>query len=402
MLYILLLILIGCLIYNYDYKQSRHGKAEWYAVLCVALILIAGLRYRLGIDTVAYESTYYQLPDLTQFFGNYNFDQTRYGKGYLLLCALCKSIYPDYYFFQFIHATIVTTIIFWFFHKHTKHIFFAIFMYFLMLYFPFTFEVLRESLAVCLVLIGWHFFLKKNIFLYYFFCLLALTFHISAAIMLVIPIFYLPLFKPFFRMGIWFWISVSIFFVGVAYISIKFFDLIRLVGMANIDDYANAYENSKYGEATTLNIIGVIAFFIKGILYPGLTMADLKDNPKIKALQGDKEKLEYMICWYIYISIIVLFINIFYRFNNYFTPFIILGVSDVVFTSVKLIKRRYSFSFGIWGIILLPYLVFLFQVNFQKDEITELSNIYRYYPYSSILFPERDKTREQLFGAYGR
>lgn len=405
MLYITIILLLLVLIYYYDYQQYTTSKHEWYIFVSLIFILTAGLRYRLGIDTPAYEFEYTYAPDLSEV-GSYNYEQSRYGVGFILFSALAKSISGNFVMLQLLHATFVTSVVFTFFYNNSRHPFFAVLLYFLISYFPLTFEVMRESCAVCMLLIGWKYF-KENKWIQYYICAaIGILFHSSAGIMLILPIFYLPTYRFLFRMGKSFWITVGIVFAAAYILSEQFFSIIKLVQISNIVEYADKYENSKYAASTSLNIYGIITFIIRNLLYPVMAIAILKSKSAVntRSMLGFDgiNKLEYMFCWFVYIAVITLFIKIFYRFNNYFYPFAILAISDAVFTKFKRGRRIVKFSFGIWLILLSPFLALHIYGLFEEEGNSGIPVIRRYYPYESVMDPKMDKEREDLYHYYGR
>lgn len=404
MLYIAILVLLVFLIYHYDYQQHKYCRREWYFVCAVIFILVGGLRYRLGTDTVVYEQQYQYMPDLLSFF-SHNFEQEKYGRGFMLIAALARSISNEFVTLQIINAIFINSIIFWFYYKYTNHPFVAILLYAVICYFPLTFEAIREGCAVGMLLIGWKYFLNNQWVKYYLCAIVAIFFHISGSVMLILPIFYLPVFRLFFKMGKGFIITVISVFVICLFLSVKFFDLIRLLQMADVDSYASEYENGSYSGSTSLSIIGMAAFFVKNLLYPIIAIAIIKNNHKINGLTGNSnyiDKLEYMFCWSVYIAIMTLFLKLFYRFNNYFYMFAILAITDAVFTQVSISHKKIKLSFAVWMILIFPYLSISLSRMFSDDGGSGILFIRRYYPYESVIDPVKDQKRENLYRFYNR
>ena len=70
MLYILIFIILLYFVYKYDYKGKKSKKWTNYYILMIVLIVIAGLRYRLGIDSIRYEEQYKDFPTLGELSWN--------------------------------------------------------------------------------------------------------------------------------------------------------------------------------------------------------------------------------------------------------------------------------------------------------------------------------------------
>lgn len=393
--------------FRYDYSGCRRGRKQWYLFCLVIFILVGGLRYRLGVDSIAYEEEYtYSLPSLSEF-ASFDFESTRYGRGFLLLAAIARSLSDSFVALQFLQAIFVNSIIFGFFYKYTRHCFFAIVLYFLIVYVNFTFEIMRESCAVVMFLIGWQYFLANKWVKYYVCAVIAVLFHPSALIICLFPIFYLPIFRPFFRFGKWFWLMVGIVYVISAVVSVKFFDLIRLVELADAQNYATSYENSDYyGTSVILNIKGFIALIVRSILYVYFAILLLRNKYVVKESKNReiswRDKLECMLCMSIYIMVISLFLKILFRFNNYTSPFIILAISEVMFSKFKLKTRIIKLSFACWMIFILPYMAIQFYGYLAEDRDSDIRIIRKYYPYESVLNPIKDAEREKLYRSKGR
>lgn len=376
--------------------------------MLLIFILTAGLRYRLGTDTITYEREYSDFPTLSGFT-TFNFETTRYGRGYLFLNAIARSISDNFVVMQILHATLINCIIFWFFYKNCKNIFLCALLYGIFAYFDYNFEIMRESCAICCFLVGWKYFVKGQWHKYYICATIAVLFHVSALIIWILPLCYLPIFRSIFRINRWFLITIIIVFVVSAIIAIKFFDLIRLVELAEAQSYADTYENSRLSESLSFNLSESIFYTFRYLLYPLFAIFLIaKKHTNNNAIE-DKykspkyvDKLQYMVCWYIYLSIATLFIHLFLRFNNYFIPFAILAGADVCFSKIKIKKSIYNLSFGLWSILLFSWLFFPIYSYGNKDTQTGIIRIRRYYPYESVLNPKKNNERENLYTYYNK
>ena len=59
-IYILLLVYLLALYYIYDVRGVTKYRFAYYVFTCIILILVAGLRYRVGLDTNAYMRSFNQ------------------------------------------------------------------------------------------------------------------------------------------------------------------------------------------------------------------------------------------------------------------------------------------------------------------------------------------------------
>ncbi len=397
--YIVLLMFVA-LSYCYDYKKFTSLKGFWLVVMWITAVCIAAFRYRMGVDSVMYEYEYPEMPTLSQLW-DYKFSDSRYQLLYIVFTAISRSLSDDFFCFQILHALYVNTIIFWFYSKYTKHTFFALSLYFLMLYIPFNMEVLRESLAISTFLLAWPMFKNGRWLWYYVICLIALGFHLSAILTFVFPLFRLPGLRQFFVFGKRTIIICFLLFSIGFFIQDRFFDILQGLSMTdNFKERAAAYKGDELGGAA-LNINGIIGYLIKFACYPLIALYFLKKKRKSGSKDGkvalDKE--EYMCMWNVYTTCITLLITIFHRYNNYLAPFTILLIADWAFSSITFGKVVWKYKYYMWVVIFIPlYFIHIYTGFYSAlNKSGTLTQGMIYSPYKSRLNPEEDKNREKTY-----
>lgn len=398
MIYLTLIALLLVLIYHYDYQEHIRGRREWFIIIAIYFTLMAGLRYRVGGDTVSYMYDYIDYPNLSEYF-SYDFSSTKNGRAYMLLGAIAKSISDDFVVLQCILAIFLNSVIFTFFYKNTNHIFSASLLYFFLFFFNLNTEVLRESCAVAMFLIGWKYFYSSKWLKYYICCLIAILFHPSAAFTILLPISKLRRLNRIFTPSwISFAIAIGLFLIGII-ITSKFFDIIRLMEIATVDNYAQTYENSRFGEGRNYNITGTIVFLFKNFLYPlvcgFLISKQFISLPKIEN-SSYRSALLAMLMSFLYIASLSSSMIILARFNNYLIPFLTIIIADVFFSKIKIKRKTYRLSFITWIIFIVPYLSIYIQGLFDTSNPAHTPYFHKYYPYYSVLNPQLDRERELL------
>ena len=297
---------------------------------------------------------------------------------------------------QLLQATLVNVVFFRFVRNNSKNPFFAILVYYIFLYLNYTCEVMRESCAVSMFLLGWEYLKRDKWLIFTLFCLLAIGFHISAIVLLSIPLMKI--------MGLWNIIHVNrntiiiafvVFFIGTI-LQQYIFDYLISLNIDGISTKAISY-SKKDLSGSTINIIGIIATIVRNSFYPFIATLYLKQNGLLE------KNWEQIIFLSLCVTILTIPISLMYRYNNYFFPFALIILSNVVYTrSVRLKKRVIKVSsYMVWFIILIP--MFFFQLKIYTSNIDNNSrykNYMRYYPYSSIFTKEIDKDREYLFNYY--
>ena len=96
---------------RYDVNGKTEYRDQWYNAVIVILILIAGLRFRLGEDTINYIYAFYhdtpELPDIDidTFLSS---DQPPL---WILLNSIIKTLGGRFFVVQLIQATILNTLV---------------------------------------------------------------------------------------------------------------------------------------------------------------------------------------------------------------------------------------------------------------------------------------------------
>lgn len=397
MIYISLFTLLLIFTYHFDYCKKLKYRNFCYILILILFILIAGFRYRLGIDTIRYENNFRWIPTLFEIKSS-DFEDSKYDPLYFLLSSFAKTVCPDFWFLQFLQACLVNIVVFAFIRKYTVNIFFAVLFYYTFLYINFMCEVMREACAVSMFLLSWKYFITNKWFKYYIYCILAFLFHSSA-----ILLFFLPIFK---WIGLFTFLACNrkavIFLVLVLmfgfYIQQNFFEYIEIIALTErltdkIEDYVDSDLSGQ-----TLNIFGVLSTFMLYIIYPYIAAVAVKNREHVSRL-----KMEPMVFLCFIFALLSVPISIFYRYNNYFMMFSIIVVADFMYsTRVYLNKKNFVKikHFLCWALILFP--MFLLKLYGYSNAIqgSRYKEYMKYYPYCSIFDKKIDKDREAVFSYF--
>ena len=185
MIYLVPIILCLMGILKYD-TPERHNKGCYlWGILFVTLVLIFGLRYKVGADTYNYMYFFSWSPTLDKWEP---ISLSGFEPGFTLLTAIIKTYSEDIYVFQTVLSFLMTLMLMNFVRKNTEYCFLAMLLIFISMYLYFSTEVIRESLALAGVLTAYPLIEKKHYILYILFVLLFSTLHISALISLLLPL----------------------------------------------------------------------------------------------------------------------------------------------------------------------------------------------------------------------
>ena len=96
MIYLIVYIYLLYLSVRYDILGREDYRWTHYRIAVTLLILVAGLRWRVGSDTVSYASDFYFSHDLFHLEWS-DFESVMKMPLWVLLQATCKTIWNDFY-----------------------------------------------------------------------------------------------------------------------------------------------------------------------------------------------------------------------------------------------------------------------------------------------------------------
>ena len=395
MIYFVLFLFFLGLSYHFDYLGKHTNKYTFYSVSLIILILLSGLRYRIGLDSIRYEGHHIETPTLFELTATI-FQDSNHEPLFIILASIAKTISPEFWVLQMLQSSLVNTIFFRFIRLNTKNIFFGVLLYYVCLYINFFCEVMREACAVSMLLLGWEYLKNDKIIRFSFYCILACGFHISSILLLVIPILRISPIWYLFKINKYtVFILIGVLFVGY-YIQATFFDYLNLLSLGDsYNSKVNRYTDSDLA-SSVLNINGIISAVCRNIFFPFLSIILLKQHRIYRICNN----LEPMVLLSLIFAVFTIPIAIFYRYTNYFLPFAIIAICNFMYipriylSTKKYIKLRH---FGSWYIILFPMLFFQIYSFNAKEGDSQFKAYMRYYPYSSIIFENKDVKRESLF-----
>lgn len=191
---LLLIVLFGFFTQNYDYvsdgslsvnavKHTKNSK-KMFAILAIILILVAGLRYRVGTDYPAYYKGFILYAE-TFWESLKNLDEP----GYRLMCYIL-SFFTKEPAVSILFASLITiglslAVIF----NYTDKIILAVLFFVFLGCWHGSFNAVRQCMAAAIAFCGFQYARDKKFVKYILIILLAFLFHRSAIIML--PLYFL-------------------------------------------------------------------------------------------------------------------------------------------------------------------------------------------------------------------
>ncbi|MEE1211725.1 MAG: EpsG family protein [Treponema sp.] len=159
-----------------DKKLTPKNCFIFYSLIFTYFLVLAGFRYKTGYDWQNY------MP----FFENIN-NPTMFKKmdvGYAWLNYFFKNVFNSYSVMIFVVALFCTCVLFKFNKTYSSYPMMSLFIYGATLFLPYNMGLYRQSIAMTLSLIVFHFIVTRKYCYAILLFLLSMTFHISAIITL--------------------------------------------------------------------------------------------------------------------------------------------------------------------------------------------------------------------------
>lgn len=364
MIYLLVFIFLLFFSLRFDYRSKKAIKNQSSTtamyISFIMLVLLAGLRYRVGVDTINYTDEYNDYP-LSYF-------EDRYQIGWYVFILLFRSLGLSFYWVQISLALLTNFAVFSFVKKYSQYFFFSILLYYVVVFPVLNFEILRQGICVSLFLLSFKYLDNRNYIRYYLLIGLACLFHYSALILLLLPLFtWIPINKK----------TVSLSFVLVLSVLVlsaimkeQIFEL--SMGMSFLEERAQYY----FSEVDLNKSVSVVPYIVNltlNVLIPFIIIWHSCYNTKVTPAF-------IIVC---ILSMIVYVVSIYmpviYRFNSFFQVFNLIIIIDF-FSSIR--NKFEKRPFIIFFILVLLFIGVKARGFFVKDEGMPI--YYHYYPYSSI------------------
>lgn len=346
-------------IFIFDLNKNK-GSQIVYCSLFVYLVLLIGLRFEVGGDTLVYMEDYKWRSNLSEWKFSW---MDYYEPLYTLLCAFSKSIGENFVYFQILHAVILNSCLFYFISKNTEYRFSAIFFCFIYYYLYFSTEILRESLAIFIFVLNYKNLEKGNWLKYYSGVCVAVLFHISAIVLILFPLVR----KMKFNLIYFVVLLLSVFlFINIDVIFSVF------MNFSKISDKMSSYNDVLLVDGGVLGVILTFLIVCRFSLLPLLIY--LWDKKVLK----ESPRYEGLVCFYTLLGIGAFFnTTIFERLPNYITPLYFISLTNIL---VPCLFRKATLSRKLVGAIVFCLIIIVY-TSFP-------ARIYmRYIPYYSVFNP---------------
>lgn len=381
MIYLFIIFSLFYLSFKYDGHTigltNKQNQGIYFIVFL--FIILAGFSKNIGGDvSVTYWPEFPKSPTL----GNLTFEKIldpeslpatsfKYKPLYILTRALVRSFTSEFWIYHIFHAIFINIVIFLFLKKRTKYLCLSLLYYFVINYFEYNTEIIRESLAVAMGLLAFNKLEKGKVLYYLLFAVCAYLFHTSGLIVFLMPIgIYLSRIPKKFILL--FFIMVAII-MPIIYEKTDFSLIINLLGSAEQDQLYRL--NQEIDKGFNLNFY--IVHYFKFLIFPSLLII----------FSQKKYNFDYIGLVYLYLlfRIMGVYGDMFYRFGNYYAPFFWMFMAKASYGVSS------NFKNGSRILLIVGIFLLFFGLNsiylFSKDNSGLGIYIYqRYIPYRSIMF----------------
>lgn len=369
MIYLIPIILTLVGLHRYSTTDVRN-RDNLYWIICLSIILIFGLRYRVGGDTIHYMQLYDATPALGDGIWEYALIYFK-EPGILFLFSAVKRFCDSFYIVQLCHVAFVNIVVFFFLKENTRNKYLSVLLYFFLFAFYYNTEIIKESVALCFALLGYRSLNNGKLIQYYLFAVAALLFHVSALFLLFVPLLLKTKIKVVYLMILF--LVVSLF--GNFILS----NVISLFGTHIFDRimYASEYQLGNYGKWWNFMKTAVIVLYVYHL--------------SVQSKSTDQYNLKLLKLACAFGALTISEYAGFYRILNYFYPILIVCISNYL----ENLKKSSSFSLN--SIILAVMLFVFFMLPYLKDTSDKVPNTHYYclwFPYYSIMDEQIDANRE--------
>ena len=381
-MYLVLFVYILTLVFLYDFFSKKNGFNINYIICCIVLILVAGFRYRIGFDTINYMEHFKFIPTISEFINGKEFNGDILW-GYIQVIS--KSIYNDFFIVQIIQAVIVNVAVFWFIKRHSPKPFLGILLYYLLQWWNFCFEGMRESIAIAFFLFALDAIIAKNsIKRYYLRVWPAFFAHTFGFITLLFP--FIKYIK-FNKYTILCTLAVVCFSFLISDFVNSVLIYIETISGVAAEKTMKYLEDDIYG-MNTLSFNGIISILLGYVLPPLYIVYVLYKNK-----EGHYNHIIPFVLIFAIIAILRINMTIFYRFLNYFEiPVIVAFTQSICIVKNKVRSILYFLMFCMvfirFNMLLTPFIG------------NEVKTYHRYVPYNSIFEKKYNKNSELIFNSF--
>lgn len=279
-----------------DRKVSDKLWNFWFIAIFFALILLAGLRYRIGIDTILLRGEFEMYMAKLDPHATSRISQIKFGEPrHFLIVAYLKSLGIDMWLWQILCACALNIPLAIAIRKNTDKWFSAILFYLMFAFIMLNFETMLEGAATGMLIWALGDIRKGRLWNYYLKLLIGMFFHLSIIVMVLLPLIYRKRVIDMFRNTRYlfiFGLCVIGLSLMIKYFIIHFAWIMDMMPWLPSERFTSGYIRTYAEELLAplnLNWRGYIGFFLINILLPfWIALILLKGSGGGRTAPGEK------------------------------------------------------------------------------------------------------------------
>ena len=375
------------LVFVYDINKREKNKALWYYIVLIILILLAGLRYRLGVDTVRYIYSFYHIIPRIDGYSISSFIGAWHEPLFSLLNKIVYDLGGKFWIVQLICAFITNVLLFKFFKRNSRYLFSCILLYFIWVYSDFNAEEVRAGIAYAICLYSNDLYLKRKWLKATALVILACGFHSSAVIVLITPIL------MNLRLN---FLSVSIILVSLVvgyYVKEHFSSLVYALSynenlLEKAQDYAGSYyvDNDRNIFFYIANALPIYACSLISLIY-------CKKNTLHNYFIRYESFLLLGLIFFTLSNVVFLF----YRMVHFYVVYFILFYVEYILGNATTLYKNEKSPRLLNSVVVLSMVLFTIFLKYNSTIDSQTKVWDKYYPYSSVIERSVSKERESAY-----
>lgn len=321
----IVIAMIFCSYKNSKISFTRNKNVILYFSFGVIILISALRNVNVGVDTKSYLQHFYLIANTSIIDIITTYKYLGFEIGYNLLCKSFSFIFPNYYVFQMFISFIYCYGMMKFIKNNTYNVYLCIILFLGLELFTYSLNISRQMLAVMILCHAWNYLIKdkftKSVLLFF----LALTFHATSVVFVLVYIVYKLRNKQY------------IFYTIPFFLVLFSFNYQLIIGIFKkyFPYYINYYVNERNIQSAGSIII---VWLIIGVL--SIYIIYNKKNLIIKDKLYATFSLVYIFC-----NVVGLSFNYFERIGIYFLPFVLL-LFDRYYVLIDTKKLKFLYFFG--------------------------------------------------------
>lgn len=310
------LFLLSDLASGYIYKNKKTFKIVIKILFAILIILSALRSINIGNDTVTYHQLFINVSN-TPFESLSDIYSLRWEMGFIYLIKILSYISSSPQIIIVVSSIFIYITLYKFVYSYSNNIVLSIFLFMTMRYYFFFLSNIRQSIAICIILIAFDLLNKDKLVLSVFTVILAYLFHTTSIVFLVVIAFKKIKYTNR-KMGLILLFSIIIF----AFFN-QLYDFINLFFPIKYQNYVNtSYFLESDNLANTLNcIIFFLIFLFCHFFY--------KRNNNTELVKSNNFNLLFPLLSFVF-SLIAIKFGMATRIQYYFSIFLIVIIPNII------------------------------------------------------------------------